>query len=507
MTINGIPKEITSISASQVCTSDDLEDGRNVIVLEALDATNSALRFSASVWTGTQPTTVNIVEASSGSPVLQEVVVRAQLSDDSSVTAYITTSTGTAVFTNLPERTVVFTAVATLENLAGNGAGVPGTTTDVNIDVEGLMDPSATANKDFSDGLKGWTNDDSTVTLTTHVEDVGPSSSVGILRHRLEGINDNDLTLVTLSVEGPTTTSHAFNTESGTKAIIVRYRFITSEVPGGYFGSEFNDFYDITIRSKNGAGYTTEANTMNGLGLAAFDFDSGSTAWRYVTLEVDKEGDTVQVDATVGNVGDGLYPSQVIIDFIEEVKDYACVYTNTAAYFSDNNFGHAAILLAETDPDTDALTVTTWGLWPDGHEDTPDNGSGTDIRQGFANDVYTQFSYFYCEPVSEKQKEILRNEGNKDITWTCTNNCSSFASDTFRKVTGTDVDADDELLLGTETPVEMGKSIIALNGGSNVPAGGLPFLSDSTRRELVPVVPVVTAGLVSSFIGECFVFT
>ena len=243
---------------------------------------------------------------------------------------------------------------------------------------------------------------------------------------------------------------------------------------------------------------------MYGLGLAAFDAN-GSTDWRYVSLDVDQDGDTVQVDATVANVGDGLLPSQVIIDFVEEVIDYICVYTNTAAYFSDNNLGHAALLLAEPDPDTEAVTITTWGLWPDNHEDTADNGAGTDIRKNFANDVYTQFNYFYCEPVSKTQKDKLIAEGNKNIKWTCTNNCSSFATETFRKITGTDVDAGDELFLGVETPVEAGKSIIKLNDGSSLPKGGLPFLSDDRRRDLQSSSSAASSGaLTTSFVlGAC----
>ena len=70
------------------------------------------------------------------------------------------------------------------------------------------------------------------------------------------------------SGEGPQKMSHTFTIKPGTSSVSVRYRFVTSEVPGGYFGSQYNDYFSVTIRSKSG-GVITESNTMNGLGLAA----------------------------------------------------------------------------------------------------------------------------------------------------------------------------------------------------------------------------------------------
>ena len=78
---------------------------------------------------------------------------------------------------------------------------------------------------------------------------------------------------------------------------------------GGYFGSRFNDYFSVSIRSKQADGAISELNTMNGLGLDAFD-DVCSTDWREKTLEIETEGDTVQVDILVANVGDGTYDSQ-----------------------------------------------------------------------------------------------------------------------------------------------------------------------------------------------------
>jgi hypothetical protein len=60
---------------------------------------------------------------------------------------------------------------------------------------------------------------------------------------------------------------------------------------------------------------------MNGLGLGAFDYPSGATGWRNVTLKVNPKGDTIEANIAVANVGDGAYDSQVIIELIEEAKD------------------------------------------------------------------------------------------------------------------------------------------------------------------------------------------
>ena len=92
-------------------------------------------------------------------------------------------------------------------------------------------------------------------------------------------------------------------------------------MPGGYFGSQFNDYFRVSLRSQQGGGFAGEQNSMNGLGLAAFNFASGAAAWREATLQVSPQGDTLQVDAGVANVGDGLFDSQVVIDFVEEIKD------------------------------------------------------------------------------------------------------------------------------------------------------------------------------------------
>jgi hypothetical protein len=100
----------------------------------------------------------------------------------------------------------------------------------------------------------------------------------------------------------------------------LRYRFVTTEVPGGWYGSQFNDDYSVALRTQAGGGSVSDTNSMNALGLGAFD-GNGSTAWRDTTLDVNPDGDVIQVDAMVANVADGLLDSAVVVDFVREVKD------------------------------------------------------------------------------------------------------------------------------------------------------------------------------------------
>jgi hypothetical protein len=151
-----------------------------------------------------------------------------------------------------------------------------------------------------------------------HAEAAERLAGASLSTTALASIVDSDLQLGTAG-EGPQTISRTFQTDPDVSAVRLRYRFVTSEVPGGFFGSEFNDYFSVSLRSQKGGDAVFEANSMNGLGLGAFDA-GGATAWRDATLPVDVEGDVIQVDLEVANVADGLLDSQVIVDFVEEVR-------------------------------------------------------------------------------------------------------------------------------------------------------------------------------------------
>ena len=89
--------------------------------------------------------------------------------------------------------------------------------------------------------------------------------------------------LIGTSGEGERSASYTFTTEPGTTAVRIRYRFITSEIPAGYYGSRYNDYFRISIRSQFGGIVVNEMNSMNGLGRAAFNV-AGETNWREQVL-------------------------------------------------------------------------------------------------------------------------------------------------------------------------------------------------------------------------------
>ena len=314
LTINGAPVSVGSITVgpTQVVVSTTLSNGENIIVFSASGTGGETLHLITTVWAGTSTLTVQLV-LPDGSDYLLPATVTAQLSDDADVTDTIATSTGTAVFFNLPPRTIVFDARGA--NNEVGAAGALGSAGSVTITLAGFNVPSSIDNNDFSQGPAGWETGTGPVTVVPHVENVGPGSR----RLARQALVDNDLKLDTGGIQGENIVSRTFTTEKGIAGVNVRFRFVTSEVPGGYFGTQFNDYYRVSIRSERKGDLILESYTMNGLGLAAFDYASGSTGWRYVTLDLDCRGDTVQVDIAVANVADGLFDSQVYVDFVSEI--------------------------------------------------------------------------------------------------------------------------------------------------------------------------------------------
>jgi hypothetical protein len=94
-------------------------------------------------------------------------------------------------------------------------------------------------------------------------------------------------------------------------------------VPANFYtSSQFNDYYSITIRSNTGA-FVTVTNSMNALGLGAFDAN-GATNWFTLTLPVPTNTKSVRYDVGVSNVGDNFYDSEVIIDKVGDLQCDKC---------------------------------------------------------------------------------------------------------------------------------------------------------------------------------------
>ena len=347
---NPVPSTNLTIEPNLITATSVLVDGKNDIAFSAVDIIGRPLYFNTTLWAGAQTIRVDIFDQY-GSTLLEPVEVRASLSDDQSIFVQAETITGSIIFQNVPNRTILIQAAAG-KNLFGF-IGITGSQGYVQLRMMGINPPSSIDNNDFSLGTEGWNIGTAPVQILPHNEAVQsgdtpkgtsnqtenektirpnqrdkgsipisdlPPISQSLLDAGAKSIVDNDLILVT-SGEGEQSISRAFNTKSGTTAVRIRYRFVTTEVPGGYFGSQYNDYFRVSLRSQKAGGFAGESNSMNGLGLAAFHYASGSTDWRNVILQVDKGGDVIQVDVGVANVGDGAYDSAVIIDFVEEVID------------------------------------------------------------------------------------------------------------------------------------------------------------------------------------------
>jgi hypothetical protein len=220
-------------------------------------------------------------------------------------------------FVNLPTRTIIFRAQGS-QNAAGLVGANPLSGSTVTIVMSGFQVATNGTNKEFTQGLSGWILSSPTAaSIGPHEESVGPNATQGSTLPL-----NNDLYLSTDPVVGPTSASYTFTSSEGVCAIEVRYRFVTEEFPV-YFGSRYNDYFSVSIRSKQAQKSIQEANSMNGLGKEAFDYSSGSTSWRnaILPLKVSSFGvnDEVQVDLVVANVADGAVQSQVIVDFVKEV--------------------------------------------------------------------------------------------------------------------------------------------------------------------------------------------
>lgn len=318
----------SQVPASQIVITDHLltanvtlANGRNEVSMKAYDTVGRPLHYNEVLWAGSSALTVNLVNAN-GTPFLQQATVVAALSDDRSVMVEATTTTGSITFQNMPSRTILIKAKG-----AGNEtgtAGVIGTSGGVTVKMLGFKAPSAVDNNDFSLGTAGWDVGTAPVSIVQHQEAIfnffrnGPATMAATMLAPAS-IVDQDLTLGT-SGEGEQSISRTFTVAEDTTAVRIRYRFITTEVPGGYYGSQYNDYFRVSLRTQSAGGSEGETTAMNSLPLGAYT-GGGSTDWREVTLNIENEGDTIQADVGVANVGDGALDSQVVVDFVEEVKD------------------------------------------------------------------------------------------------------------------------------------------------------------------------------------------
>ena len=369
--LNGVQASASSIqvTATLITYTANLAEGINQVSFFGYDAQGRIVHKAATLWAGNLTLSVSIIDENN--QPASGALVTARLGDDKEVKATATSVNGSVSFGNLPNRTIILEASASGNRIASvattGGAGFE------QLKLKGFNTPSQIDNNDFSLGTDGWEIGEAPVFIIPHDEgtfvpldpisplevmstpQVTAWSSDAMLRAGLfydyaatQGApvaqpmeaesdplpgQDQDLVLNT-SGEGPESISRTFQVEEGVQEVKVRYKFVTSEVPGGYFGTQYNDYFNVSIRSQNGGGSATESQTMNNLGLSAFDAN-GATDWREFTLPVNGTGDTIQVDLTVANVADGLFDSALVVDFVAKPKvkigDLVAVIKNDTA--------------------------------------------------------------------------------------------------------------------------------------------------------------------------------
>lgn len=102
--------------------------------------------------------------------------------------------------------------------------------------------------------------------------------------------------------------------------------------------------------------------------------------------------------------------------------------------------------------------TTHYGLWPDAHPRTVDNGDASDIRIGLEAGSRIAASRYYS--LSDAQTLRFEAQVAANRHWQYTYNCSSWASEMVLNIIGEDVDADD--WAGIDTPRELGRNILLL---------------------------------------------
>ncbi len=340
ITNDGITTSVTAFEYNtllgQLCTESGVatSDGKMDLEFRADTTSGQSIELLTSVVAGSSTVTVNLL-ADNGDVFTGIARVSAQSADISSVQAVadITDGSGYAVLTNIPSRTLIVSAQG-----GGNEAGFagvvpdsPGISSSIDIIMTTFKAPSDIANNNFSQGTAGWLLPNDLigagglekVSIVAHDENVGPGQ--GSRRHRRRAqssLIDNDLMVSTAGVEGQSSVSRTFNVADNITEVKVRYRFQTDEVPGGYYGSRWNDFFFINIRTAENDPFDSQPRVMaamNDFQLNEFDQSTGEMAWKELSLVLPAVSPIVQVNVGVANVDDNLFDSSVYIDYITQV--------------------------------------------------------------------------------------------------------------------------------------------------------------------------------------------
>jgi hypothetical protein len=116
-----------------------------------------------------------------------------------------------------------------------------------------------------------------------------------------------------------------------------------------------------------------------------------------------------------------------------------------SAGFTD---GHAWISV--TDWNGGISSSTSYGLWPDEHPNTVNNGDGSDVRVGMEQDTGAYARYYLLSP---SEYNDLRNYINAHAEWTYFNTCANWAEGAVSAAVSENVESQDRLIFGTPRAV------------------------------------------------------
>jgi hypothetical protein len=103
-----------------------------------------------------------------------------------------------------------------------------------------------------------------------------------------------------------------FQITPGFDFIVFTYTFISQEIPGGFFGTQFNDFFEVSIT--DAVDEVSHSDSILGLEEIAFNDDGVTSKYRLSFNIKNKVGQLVTVAAGVANAVDQNFQSAVCGD-------------------------------------------------------------------------------------------------------------------------------------------------------------------------------------------------
>ncbi|KAM0754476.1 hypothetical protein T439DRAFT_345417 [Meredithblackwellia eburnea MCA 4105] len=225
-------------------------------------------------------------------------------------TSLTTNANGQVTFTNIPQTTLAV-LVTTVDNQSGAAGFFTGATVIVHTTPFGTTGPHR--KRDLIRSPVPLVERDATNDYGSFVVDTNNQYTI-------------QTTSKTITIDP---------TLSGERAYLT-YAFTTSEFPGGYYGSSYNDFYGVTIRTNLGQ-LISQSGAMNSFAQSDFSPDGTLPA---VTLSLDVTGATsIEFDVGVSNVGDNAYQSHVTVSSYGDTVCGQCPQDPTCADSCQNPTG------------------------------------------------------------------------------------------------------------------------------------------------------------------------